>query len=159
MCKYFSAIVTKNKVLWDSEIDSHMELLDRFKIKDDIIVPTFVKVEIVPSFYTIEGFSNLTKWKFSIDQDILPKWVNEKDIEYRTREELLEYAKTFILINQNREVQNGRYFCFTSIVKAYDSSIVEVCGFSSVKAYDSSIIKDIKNNTISIPNNLKVIVR
>jgi len=79
MCNFFSAIVTKDKVLWDSMIDSHTELLEKLGIKDDSKDPNFVRVELSPPDYIEKTFKDLSLWKFKTDQDLIPDWYDEKD--------------------------------------------------------------------------------
>ena len=85
MCNAFSAIVTKNKkVYWKAGMDSHEELIKKFKI--DETVPkealksnkevakhlNFAKVEISPQN---EDYLNPDKWVYSVDEAIKPDWV------------------------------------------------------------------------------------
>jgi len=77
MCRAFSGVITlEGKVYWQAGIDSHEDLLDRFKgkdklLKDDGLPATFCRFEIVPK----EGnYLNLNgEWIFSFD-DRKPKW-------------------------------------------------------------------------------------
>ena len=126
MCNFFSAIVTPTKVLWDSKIDSHTQLIETFKLKDDTKEPNFVRVEIVPPDYSEKSFRDVSLWKFKTDQDLLPKWYKEKHAKIKTIEAVEEYIKKYVHFSEKiKEIKDGRHFLFGSSVvqEMWDSSV------------------------------------
>ncbi|MHA1868080.1 MAG: hypothetical protein ACTSXD_08425 [Candidatus Heimdallarchaeaceae archaeon] len=77
MCEAFSCVVTKNKVYWQTGIDSHSDLIKKFKLKDDKI-GNIVPVEITPRN---KNYLSPDKWIFKTDLDKnqeLPDWWKQK---------------------------------------------------------------------------------
>ena len=72
MCRFKSAIITKERLLCENGIDSHQEIIKKYRLKDkDSANPSFVRIEYLPDWTDFYDFS---KWKFKVDQDILPDW-------------------------------------------------------------------------------------
>jgi len=78
MCQAFSAIVTKKgDVLWEMGMDSHSNLLDKHKIKDDTAKKgelEFARVEISPKN---GSYLDPDTWEFHLDERIKPDWWNK----------------------------------------------------------------------------------
>ena len=100
MCKLKSAIILKDRV-FISDHDSHSKMLEELGITDDYFNASkvFVRAELSPENGDV--FSNIDSWEFSVDQDITPKWFDEKDCAERMRNTVKEWAKTHIFIGQN----------------------------------------------------------
>jgi len=83
MCKAFSAIVLESgEVLWEMGMDSHSEILEKHKIKDDTADPKhlmFARVEIAPKN---NNYLKPDKWVFRLDQRIKPRWWNKAYRQY-----------------------------------------------------------------------------
>ncbi|MDE2233782.1 MAG: hypothetical protein KGJ90_06810 [Patescibacteria group bacterium] len=75
-------MITRTSVLWLKDSDSHTDIIDHYKLRDDGKVPDFVKVEIVPSG---NSWMDMSKWGFFVDQDVLPAWFNPVQDEHRAR--------------------------------------------------------------------------
>ena len=73
MCRLKSGIILENQV-FIPDYNSHTNMLEELGIKDNEINAStlFVRAELFP----VDGnvFSDISKWKFNVDQDILPDW-------------------------------------------------------------------------------------
>jgi hypothetical protein len=93
MCQFASFILTKNKVYWSSNSESHEEIIRENGLEElDGEAPNIVRVEILPNE---ESLSDLDTWKFVLDQDKFPAWTFEGDpeLEERTRKGLKRRAR------------------------------------------------------------------
>ena len=79
MCKAFSCVVTEvGKVLWKLGMDSHEDIIKKYKIKDTEKDPQYLKfarVEIVPRN---GDYLSPDTWVLEIDESITPVWWNEE---------------------------------------------------------------------------------
>lgn len=92
MCKMKSAILLKDKVFMPASYNSHTQMLEELKIKDNGSNPNFVRIEISPE--TGDVFTDVSTWIYSVDQDLLPKWYVAEYDEQRVRKTLTEWADT-----------------------------------------------------------------
>jgi hypothetical protein len=69
--------------------DRHENGIADLKLSDKSLSAKFVRVELVPQ-WGIKKFSDLSSWKFVVDQDILPDWWNAKEAELAVREAVEE---------------------------------------------------------------------
>jgi len=80
MCKAFSCIVMRSgKVYWQAGIDSHDQLIDKFKVRDDTVDMeeiSHAKIEIItnqknnyPYLYPDD------EWTLQIDERVTPSWL------------------------------------------------------------------------------------
>jgi hypothetical protein len=106
MCKAFSCVVTKKgKVLWQAGMDSHDELIDKYKLKDDTTdgdVIGFCKIEVTPDdgYLHPEG-----KWTLKVDENTTPRWWNKT--KEKAALEACEEWKTAVYSGINlKEAQN-----------------------------------------------------
>jgi hypothetical protein len=93
MCQFASFILTKNKVYWSSNSESHEEIIRENGLEElDGIEPNLVRVEILPNE---ESLLDLDTWKFVLDQDKFPAWTFEGDpeLEERARKGLKRRAR------------------------------------------------------------------
>ena len=110
MCQAFNGVITKSKkVYWEVGMDSHEDVLTKFKSqdpewKDDKEPPnnTFARFEIVPKNGNYL-YSN-QQWKFKLDESIKPFWW-EKDYEKPCRVALKDWKKQVYNFNL-KEAQN-----------------------------------------------------
>jgi hypothetical protein len=98
MCKPASFVLTKEKVYWSKNSDSHEDIIREFNLvemakKSEV---GFVRVEIFPDNEKYE--LPLKKWKYQVDQDIFPSWYVAEYDEKRTRQELIKWKKEKIKI-------------------------------------------------------------
>ena len=83
MCRFKSGIILKNKVvLAPIYNESHSRLLESLNIEDNHInaMKTFVRVELIPP--NEDKAASIDKWKYFVDQDIVPDWYNEDPGRY-----------------------------------------------------------------------------
>ena len=111
MCEIASFIVTKNKVLWLENENSHTKILEKHGLKDDSENPDFVRVEISPENYNY-GLP-LERWQYNVDQDFLPDWYCAEEAEIATRTELEKWAAVHIIRGGEFTVEEGMFRIFT----------------------------------------------
>ena len=112
MCKAASGVSFEDQILIDEESNSHCEILEKNGIKDSKLEPNFYKWECFPANgdYT----TSVETWKFVIDQDFIPAWVDKKVEEIR--------VKDFV------EKDWKKYHC---IFKEFGNNAFEKAGFKS----------------------------
>jgi hypothetical protein len=132
MCNFFSAVIghKHRKIYYDIDLDSHTDIMDRFKIKDDKEEPNFVKIEFLP----VDGdvFNHAREnWKVTIDEIVgqksIPAWYDEKRADDQAWEALQDViAKRFLVGAKDCEIKEGRWYVRgSSRVEARDSSSVD----------------------------------
>ena len=93
MCKFASFVLTKDRVFWLEDSDSHSEIISRNKLHESGARGlNVVKVEISPT-PTLKKWHNYAGWKLIFDQDQFPEWHDPITSERRARAALLERAK------------------------------------------------------------------
>jgi hypothetical protein len=93
MCKFASFVLTKDKVLWLPDSDSHEEIISKNNLHaDGARGPNILRVEITPRDTQID-FADYASWVYQIDQDTRPSWFNAEYDEKRVRGELIARAK------------------------------------------------------------------
>src|ERR1035438_9978451 len=93
MCNFASFILTKDRVFWLSESDSHSEIISHFELHEwGTHGPNVVKVEIRPT-PTLKRWHDYAEWALTFDQDQFPKWHNPIVSEHRARAALVERAR------------------------------------------------------------------
>ena len=158
MCRFKSMILLKDRV-FIPDYDSHQDMLDELQIEDNRknAESLFVRVELSPADNDV--FSDISTWKYTVDQDILPDWYVEEVDKKRAIEATEKWAKNHIFIGQNnlKLKEGGKYYikdCKNVIVygsttvnawgsatvKAWGSATVEAWGSATVKAYDSATV-------------------
>jgi hypothetical protein len=124
--------VTKDKIIWSPNTESHSEIAEEFKLHvDGARGANAVKIEIVPVGNDFR--LPLTEWVFRTDQDDFPKWYDATDAEMRVREVLPEWlAHKVILPDQYiEELNHNVLICYGSIGVMRESSQVRVMWESS----------------------------
>ena len=119
MCRFKSAIITKNGVtLAPIYNDSHSRLLESMGIEDNQMnaMKMFVRAELVPpnNDKTIDVY----KWKYIVDQDIVPDWYEEdaKRYEDDMRDVVKEWMEKhfFVICGKScvkiKEDEKGSYY-------------------------------------------------
>ena len=93
MCQFASFVLTKDRVFWSNESESHTEIIKENNLHEmGSHGPNIIKVEIIPN-KKIKVWPSLKAWKFVIDQDILPEWHDAATTEKRTRAALMRRYK------------------------------------------------------------------
>lgn len=102
MCRFKSGLIFKNKVeLTPIYNESHSSMLNNLGISDTDFNArkVFVRAELIP--YENDFMSDISKWKYIVDQDVTPDWYEEdpKKYEEMFREEVKEWRdKNIIMI-------------------------------------------------------------
>ena len=160
MCQFKSGVILKNKcVIAQGDNDSHSDLLEQLGIEDNYIgaSKTFVRAELVPenNEWWINPAEEPGKWKFIVDQDVVPEWFDKEKYEAEFREYVCDWWKAHVLVDQKvDELSQGYYRLKRCEVKKLlndvkvlcDSSTVqEMYGSSTVQRMcDSSTVRDFK---------------
>ena len=161
MCKLKSGIILKDSV-FVPDYNSHTNMLEELKIKDtrENAERLFVRAEFYPKE---DIFSDVNKWIYHVDQDILPEWYVEEVDKDRFIKAVKEWHKKHVLVGvngitlsegdtyyikdcKNVVVKNG------STVKAYDNSTVYAYGNSTVEAFGNSTIKAFNDSAVEAFN-------
>lgn len=102
MCRFKSALIFKNKVtLTPIYNESHSTMLDKCGIEDTDFNArkVFIRAELIP--HEGDFMSDISKWKYIVDQDVTPDWYEEdpKKYEEMFREEVKEWRdKNIVMI-------------------------------------------------------------
>src|ERR1039458_7151765 len=85
MCRFASFVLTKDREFYSETEDSHSNIITENNLHEwGATGPNIVKVEISPTD-KIKKWPSLKAWNFVIDQDVLPSWADEEELEKRTR--------------------------------------------------------------------------
>ena len=85
VCQFASFVLTRDKVFWLPDSESHSEIISRNNIHESGAHGlNVVKVEIVPPGGIIR-LDNLADWALSFDQDQFPEWHDPLTSEERIR--------------------------------------------------------------------------
>jgi hypothetical protein len=87
MCKFKSAIILKDRVFMPN-YNSHTSMLEELNITDNLTnaKTKFIRAEIYPESGDL--FTDISTWKYHVDQDVLPDWYVAEYDESRMRNEL-----------------------------------------------------------------------
>ena len=178
MCKLKSGIILKDSVFVPN-YNSHTDMLEELKIKDtrENAERLFVRAEFYPKE---DIFSDVNKWIYHVDQDILPEWYVEEVDKDRFIKAVKEWHKKHVLVSVDGiTLSDGDTYyikdCKNVVVKnnstvyAYDTSTIKAFGISTIKAfgistiyafgistiyaYDTSTIYAYGNSTVKAYNN------
>lgn len=121
MCNFMSAIIFKNRTvlapMWNQ---SHSSMLTRMGVEDETtnINCKFVRAELLP--YANDITSDVSKWKFKVDQDIVPDWfiLDREKYEEEMRDRTKDWVKDniFVICGQpctKLKVENGNTYYHT----------------------------------------------
>lgn len=149
MCQFKSGIILKNRVVLASEgNESHSNLLENLSIEDTHINATkaFVRAELVPK--DNDKTTDVTGWKYRVDQDIVPDWYEkdperyEKEFRDAVTEYMADYRKRF-------EYICGYYWTSIkddNIIYYFMNGVIERSKFGETNNYTKS---SIRNNLIN----------
>ena len=153
MCKFFSAVITKNNIFWDNYLDSHEDIIDKFKIKDKIGENiNIVRIEFFPKNDNV--FSDIENWIFRIDQDNVPKWFNKEKSYKEIKRIMVLYKENYIFENKKDiEIRNKRIWLKNSSAKLYNNASAELTDNASAKLYDNASAKLYNNALAKLYNN------
>ncbi len=148
MCQFKSFIVTKDKILYSLQDESHTAILEENNINDESDSPEFVRVELVPkdNIFNLD----LTTWELSIDQDFKPDWFF-KEIEEPKIRKIMEdviIPEQIFINKKNVVIKDKKVFCKNSSVTARGNSSVVARENSSVTARENSSVEAYKNSSV-----------
>lgn len=127
MCRPASFVVTKDRVFWSPNGDSHELIIAENELKESNIRSEiqFVRVEICPPGGDFR--MPLEKWRYKTDQDRLPDWYVEPEEEKRVRAVLPDWLKEKVILpDQSVETVAGSVLAIYGKVKYIcDSATVE----------------------------------
>ena len=144
MCQLKSGIILKDKI-FIPDYDSHTDMLAELGIKDTKknAETLFVRAELSP---TSGIFSDISEWKFRVDQNIVPEWFVRDYEETRMREAVAEWLKVHVHIGKSDfSIKDGLHYL-------KDCKNVTVYNSSTVTAYDSSTVTVYNSSTIVLPS-------
>ena len=97
MCQFKSAIILKDRV-FVPDYDSHTDMLEALKIPDSYAnaKTLFVRAELIPKNHDV--FSDVSEWRFKVDQDIVPEWFVAEYEKERMIAAVKAWAKDHIFI-------------------------------------------------------------
>lgn len=103
MCEFKSGIIFKNRVvLAPLGNESHSNLLESLGVEDSEFnaAKKFVRAELMPPNKGII-ISDISKWKYRVDQDIVPEWYSNDSERYK--QEFRDGVKDFMDKNFTEE--------------------------------------------------------
>ena len=168
MCRKASLVITRDKVFWSQNTDSHTAIHDEFSLRDDSCRGvTLVNVEITPPGY---GDGNepapgarwdapLEEWTYRVDQDLLPEWHTKDPAKHEAaaRAALVNWFAAKVVVNGYRAVSCGQLYASGSAtvrafgsatVEAFDSATVRAFGSATVRASDSATVRAFGSATV-----------
>lgn len=168
MCEFKSGIIFKNRVvLAPLGNESHSSLLEKLDVEDNEFNASkkFVRAELIPPKENIT--SNISKWKYKVDQDIAPEWYSNDPERYE--EEFRESVKDFM--NKHFKEEFGYYWTNIQMdgkIYHFMYGVLTNMTFGSNNNYGESLVrkylkecklaKDIKekygNSIVPFENNL-----
>lgn len=136
MCMLKSMILTQDKVFCP-DYDSHSNMLVEMGIKDNSLVPSFVKIEITPPNGDMRCPPE--KWQYSVDQDELPPWYVQEIDEPRCRKSLVDWYGAHVFTEGHHEVRSGKVWLFgTATADLYNNSSATLRENSSARLYNNA---------------------
>lgn len=102
MCRFKSGLILKNKVMLTPIYnESHSTMLERCGIEDTDFNArkVFIRAELIP--YEGDFMSDISNWKYIVDQDVTPDWYEDDSEKYEEmfRKEVEEWRdKNIIMI-------------------------------------------------------------
>ena len=156
MCRFKSGIILKSMVvIAPGSDDSHSTLLENMGIEDSYINASkvFVRAELTPQTdeWWISPEERPDKWKFIVDQDIVPDWFDVEAHEKVFRESVCDWWKRHVLIDQKiDELSSGYYRLKRCEVKTLYKDVQVMLSNSTVQAMrgNSTVQVMLSNSTV-----------
>jgi len=106
MCNPATFLITRSRVLWSVDHDSHEELIREAGLSDGLRGGDFVRAEISPpdNDYSLP----LGQWVYRTDQDTVPDWYDEREAEIAACAELPAWAEHHLVRDGQVEVRDGQ---------------------------------------------------
>ena len=107
MCNMASFVVTKDKVFWLPDNDSHEAIIKHYDLHEGAGRINFVRVEITPenNNYKLQH----KRWIFNVDQQEVPDWFDKEEAEKRCRLELPKWYKAHVIKSGKHELSGIIY--------------------------------------------------
>ena len=153
MCRFKSGIILRNKVVLAPEgNESHSDLLESLKIKDNYLGSSkvFVRAELIPK--DNNKMSDVKEWDYIVDQDIVPEWYEKDPERYEqefrnTVEKYMEEWKEkfkFICGHYWTSVKDGKFTYY------FTNGILKNSKFGKTNNYAESYIRnDLVNSELA----------
>ena len=144
MCRPASFVLTKDRVFWSINTDSHEDIIAEHKLhQDGVRGPNILRIEITPP--DDDFTAPAKKWNFRLDQDIMPAWFDAEKDEKRARLELAKWIKSRVIRKDCKELCSGRFIICDS------ARVGSVYGSASVgSVYDSAVVRQY-GGTVAAP--------
>ena len=86
MCKFASFVLTKDRVFWSGNSNSHDDIISEHGLHEAGSGGriNIVRTEISPG----QSWVDLDSWTYNLDQDLCPEWHDPEQTERRTRQAL-----------------------------------------------------------------------
>jgi len=145
MCSPASFVLTKDRVFWSKNTDSHTEIIAEHGLHDSCcdFHANIVKVEIMPLNRDMRV--PLDRWHYCSDQDRVPTWYNRGVYEPRVRAALRDWAAAKLHIGMQKVLylDTGEHYC-------YDCSHVSVgCGARVTVAHGTRAELDVDSASVT----------
>ena len=150
MCNFFSAVITREEILYLLDKDAHENIIGNYNLKDN---GDFVRVEYIPKDNDIFNH-NEENWQLKIDQDFIPDWFNHKFEEEQMKKLFFEkIVPELFLINKNVKTLKKQRFILNSKIKMLDEGIINILKNSHIKTMTGGIIMHMQGtNSIKTMN-------
>lgn len=150
MCQFKSGIILKDRaVVAPGGNDSHTNLLEFLGIEDNDdtgLTVNFVRVELVEKNrqWWINPEEHPEKWKFIVDQDIVPDWFKEDQEKYENmfRDAVCKWWKEHVKVGQEIDGFDTGYY------RLKDCKVKELCGNVEVWLDNSSVDRMYDNSRV-----------
>lgn len=165
MCQFVSGIIKhKHKGVWlDVDLDSHTDIMEKFKIKDEKTLPPWLKFEYRPEDGNIFNHDR-ANWKFHIDddhsQDSIPDWFDAAKAEEQAWGCLQKViaARFLVGVKDSRTISEGRWFIKDSQINMAGNAKADLRGTSRVGVMrGTSRVEKQKDRSMTI-RDMKIIV-
>jgi hypothetical protein len=133
MCSPASFVLTKDKIFWGTESDSHDEIIAEHKLHaDGVRGANIVRVEITPQHGNF--LLPIDEWTYKLDQDDKPKWYDATECEALVRTTLPEWMAAKIVLPEQK------------IERVTDRNLVAVYG--DIQSVEGGTIQSVRGGTI-----------
>jgi len=148
MCIPASFVVTKERVFWSKNTDSHEEIICEFRLKEMDVrgTPTLVRIEITPPMADLG--KPLTDWVYHLDrQDIRPSWYDAADVERRARSVLPQWRDAKVVGPgevREKHTEGQIYVYGGTVQKVYNGGTVQkVYGGTVQEVYGGGTVQEV----------------
>ena len=154
MCQFKSGIIMKDRV-FVPDYDSHTDMLNELGIEDNVqnAQTKFIRAELIPTNGDV--FSDISTWRFNVDQDILPDWYVEQYDKQRMIDAVKEWAKSHVHVGEdNLRIDSGAGHYIEdchNVVICGNATVERICGNTTVNdIYGDATVKRICGNATVI---------